>query len=189
MRRLALALTLLATPAAAELPLQSPLPDAAWPDLSGQTVQLAGLKGRPVLINLWASWCPPCIAELPLLTALHHAHAADGLRVVGVNIDVDLETAERTTERHRLPYTVLHDAQGVSAKPFQVQQIPATFLFDAEGRLVWQTDDELAPGDPGLRAALKRVLPRGGPAKTEAPDARLKPLRPTPSPIPPVPSR
>ena len=114
---------------------------------------------------------------------------ADGLRVVGINIDVDLETAERTTEKHRLPYTVLHDAQGVSAKPFQVQQIPATFLFDAEGRLVWQTDDELAPDDPGLRAALKRVLPRGGPAKTEAPDARLKPLRVMPSPIPPVPVR
>lgn len=189
-RALIAAALLLAAPAAAELPLQSPLPDAAWPDLSGETVRLSALKGRPVLINLWASWCPPCIAELPVLAGLHRAHAADGLRVVGINIDVDLGTAERFTEKHRLPYTVLHDAQGVSAKPFRVDQIPATFLFDAAGRLVWQTADEVKADDPGLRAALKRALPRGGPRVTDPkPDDRLRPLRRAPSPIPPVPAR
>lgn len=201
MRRLlpALLALLLAAPAAAEIPLMSPLPEAGWPDLSGRTVKLSALKGKPVLVNLWASWCQPCIKELPIIQGLHTRYAAAGLQVVGINIDVDLGTAETFTERHALGYTVLHDARGDSAKPFRVQQIPATFLYDAEGRLVWQTDDEIEPGDPTLRAALKRVLPQDGPARTEAggdaktprkrPDARLWPLRRAPSPIPPTPSR
>ncbi len=189
---------LLAGPAAAEVPLMSPLPDAGWPDLSGRTVKLSGLKGKPVLINLWASWCQPCIKELPVIQDLHTRYAAHGLQVVGINIDLDLGTAETFTERHGLSYTVLHDAQGDSAKPFRVQQIPATFLYDAAGRLVWQTTDEVKRDDPALRAALKRVLPAAGPRKTEAgakkgtrvrPDGRRWPLRRPPSPIPPTPSR
>ena len=199
MRALLLALVLLwAGPAAAGIPLMSPLPEAGWPDLSGRTVKLSALKGKPVLINLWASWCQPCVKELPVIQGLHTRYGPAGLQVIGINIDLDLGTAETFTARHGLSYTVLHDAQGDSAKPFRVDQIPATFLYDAQGRLVWQTDDELKPDDPGLRAALKRVLPEAGPRATDAggkkgvrtlPDGRQWPVRRPPSPIPPTPSR
>lgn len=171
LRPLALALGLaLAAPAAAALPLQSPLPDAAWPDLEGHTVRLPALAGKPTLINVWATWCPPCIAELPVLAELHRAYAAAGLQVVGINIDVDLGTVEAAVAKHGIPYRVLHDAAGTSSRPFRLDQVPASFLFDAEGRLVWQTEDELKPGDPALRAALKRVLPAAAPKTTPAPE-------------------
>jgi len=187
MKALALALGLmLAGPALAALPLQSPLPDASYPDLSGRTVTLSALKGKPVLVNLWATWCQPCVHELPILVDLHERYAADGLRVVGVSLDVDLAVLERAVEKYRLPYTILHDATSTVTKPFQVGQLPATFLFDAQGRLVWQLVDELDPNDPGFRAALKRVMPQSGPKGT---DARLKPLKAVPSPLPPAPIR
>lgn len=148
----------LAGAAQAEIPLQSPLPDATWPDLAGKPVTLAGLKGRPVLVNVWATWCPPCMRELPTLIALDKAHRAAGLQVVGIAIDLDLGLVEAAVEKHHIPYRVLHDAHGTASRPFRLEQVPATFLYDAEGRLVWQTADELRADDAGFKAALAQVL-------------------------------
>lgn len=148
----------LAGPAAAEIPLQSPLPAATWPDLEGRPVALAGLVGKPVLVNVWATWCQPCIKELPVLVGLDRAHKAAGLQVVGIAIDLDLGLVEAAVAKHGITYRVLHDAEGTAARPFRLDQVPASFLFDAAGKLVWQTADELRADDPALQAALARVL-------------------------------
>lgn len=148
----------LAGPAAAEIPLQSPLPAATWPDLAGKPVSLAGLVGEPVLVNVWATWCQPCIEELPVLVALDRAHKAAGLQVVGIAIDLDLGLVEAAVAKHGITYRVLHDAEGTAARPFRLDRVPATFLFDGAGKLVWQTADALRADDPALQAALARAL-------------------------------
>lgn len=167
-RLLAHVATLLAlsAPASAALPLNSPLPDAGWPSLDGPTVTLAALAGRPVLVNVWASWCKPCVDELPLFVALDRAHRAAGLQVVGVAVDAELAPVEDAVERHGLTYPVLHDGNGSASKAFRLEQIPATFLFDARGRLVWQAADVVDAHDPTFRAALKQVLSPPAPEAT-----------------------
>lgn len=154
----AAALVALAAPAAAALPPQSPLPDIGWPSLDGPTVTLSALAGRPVLVNVWASWCKPCVKELPLFVELDRAHRAAGLQVVGIAVDAELGPVEDAVERHGLTYPVLHDGKGSVSKAFRLDQIPATFLFDAQGKLVWQAADVVDTDDPTFRAALKRVL-------------------------------
>ncbi|MCA9538565.1 MAG: TlpA family protein disulfide reductase [Myxococcales bacterium] len=140
------------------LPLQSAMPQFSAPTLGGESFELRALVGRPALVNLWASWCKPCKAEIPVLNALHRRHAVDGLQVVGVSIDLDLATTEQTVEALGVEYKVLHDAQGVSARPFRVQNVPATFLFDRQGRLVWRSTQALSADDPAFAAALARAL-------------------------------
>lgn len=115
-------------------------PDAELPDLDGQLHRLSDFDGRPLLINFWATWCPPCIEELPLLDALHAERGEDGLQVLAIAVDdpeavrgflaelpvqmpvllaqpgvVDLSTTLGNA-RSVLPYSVLIDAQGRIAK-------------------------------------------------------------------------
>ncbi len=115
-------------------------PDAELRRLDGSTVKLSDFDGRPLLINFWAPWCPPCIEELPLLDALHQRSGADGLQVIGIALDdpaavekflgelpvefpmflaqpgrVDLSTTLGNANSV-LPYSVLIDAEGHIAK-------------------------------------------------------------------------
>ncbi len=117
---------------------------------------LASLRGRPVLVNLWASWCEPCQAEVPTLAKLHRR----GLQVVGISVDPKAETARRTVTSERMPYAVWHDPGNRSSAVFGAPALPASFLLDARGRLMWSSQGALAEGDPGLEAALRRAAPR-----------------------------
>lgn len=115
-------------------------PDAELRRLDGSTAKLSDFDGRPLLINFWATWCPPCIEELPLLDALHQRSGADGLQVIGIALDdpaavekflgevpvefpmflaqpgrVDLSTTLGNANSV-LPYSVLIDAEGHIAK-------------------------------------------------------------------------
>ena len=87
--------------------------------LDGAPVTLASLRGRPVLVNLWASWCEPCQAEVPTLAKLHRR----GLQVVGISVDPKAETARRTVTSERMPYAVWHDPGNRSSAVCLLDQI------------------------------------------------------------------
>ncbi len=136
-----------------------PIPDLKARGISGVTtpsVELRSLKG-PMLLNLWASWCMPCVAELPHLKALHAAHPE--LKVVGLSVDSGPQVAGRAAQRFGLPYPVLHADSRVVSEAFGTIHLPATFLYDAQGYLVWSTLDVIEEGDPRVAAALSQVLP------------------------------
>ncbi|WP_226372631.1 TlpA family protein disulfide reductase [Allosphingosinicella flava] len=112
-------------------------PDAAFQDPDGEPVTLAAFKGKPVLVNLWATWCAPCIAELPTLDVLA---AAGTVPVVLVSQDmggreaVDAFLAKRALkalDSHLDPDAALMTALGAST-------LPTTILYDAEGKEVWR---------------------------------------------------
>lgn len=163
------------TLARAGLPAESPLPALGLPSLDGPPVTLSALAGRPVLVNVWATWCKPCVNELPIFVALDRDHRADGLQIVAVAIDAELAPVEATAERLGLPFTVLHDGKGMINKAFRLQQIPATFLYDARGALVWQTHEALDADDPAFRAALTAALASTPPAAKPAEKPTAKP--------------
>jgi cytochrome c biogenesis protein CcmG, thiol:disulfide interchange protein DsbE len=113
------------------------LPDLTLPCLGGgPDVQLAGLAGEPMVINLWASWCAPCREELPILQ--EYAERADGrVTVIGVDFqDMRPEAALELARRSGVTYPQLADVDAELKQAFRVQGMPWTVVIDADGRIV-----------------------------------------------------
>jgi cytochrome c-type biogenesis protein len=128
--------------------------------LAGDSVALADLRGEVVLLNVWATWCVPCRKEAPELEALHQAHAADGLRVVGVTVDNRAaETQIRDfVERYGMTYTVWWDPDGTAIDTFGAAGVPLTVLLDRDGEIAWRHLGAFTADDPSLREALRTLL-------------------------------
>jgi peroxiredoxin len=135
-------------------------PEFSAVTLDGEKVALAGQRGHAVLVNLWATWCEPCRFELPELAALHGRHAPKGLRVIGVSLDAQRTSAEIRDfiRRRELPYTFWHDPENRAAEVFHAETLPASFLFDKRGTLVWSRVGTVNAKDPELEAAIERAL-------------------------------
>jgi thiol-disulfide isomerase/thioredoxin len=114
------------------------LPDIALPGPDGVTHRLADWKGRPVLVNFWATWCEPCRREIPLLKSLRQEHAAEGLQVVGIAVDSP-EAVRQYTAEHGIDYPVLIGEQGglAAVSAFGMDTVlPFSVFADRQGRIV-----------------------------------------------------
>lgn len=137
--------------------LGAPVPALTATGFDGRTRTLSDLKG-PLLVNLWASWCPPCMREMPGLVALHGDWAPKGVTFVGVALDRDLADAEAAVEKHAVPYLNLHDPEATALARFATGELPATFVYDRQGKLVFFRADAVRPDDPALLAALAKAV-------------------------------
>lgn len=128
------------------LDVGSRAPDYSAPSLDGDTVALSSFVGDVVLLNVWATWCRPCVIEMPALQRLHEELAADGLRVVAVSVDAPPGLlgsfgepggdVREFVEELGLTFLVLHDPRGGIESRYQVHGLPTTFLIDRDGRIV-----------------------------------------------------
>ena len=120
--------------------LPRPVPTFTIQSLDGKEVQFASLaKGKPVLVDFWATWCAPCVKAMPELQKLHRQHAAKGFSVVGISIDEEHQKARQFAASKKLGYPVFLDATKTPAwSVLHVRAIPAMFLIDAQGRIVQQ---------------------------------------------------
>jgi thiol-disulfide isomerase/thioredoxin len=119
-------------------PTPSQLPDIALPGPDGVTHRLADWRGRPVLVNFWATWCDPCRREIPLLKALRHEHAAEGLQVVGIAVDSQ-EAVRQYTASYGIDYPVLVGEQGglAAVSAFGMDTVlPFSVFADRSGRIL-----------------------------------------------------
>lgn len=115
-----------------------PIPDVELADADGEPASLAELEGEPLLINLWATWCAPCIKELPTLEAL--GTRASAPRVIAVSQDVAPRgSVVAFLDKHDLTdLEVWHDPNMALSGALDAQVLPTTILYDAEGREVWR---------------------------------------------------
>lgn len=137
-----------------------PAPAYAGQTLAGDSVTLASLRGRTVLLNVWATWCTPCRTEIPALQRLHDRFGANGLEVVGVSVDADDDEDKIRSFMidFRMTYPVWRDpAERVSAT-FLVIGIPATFLVGPDGTLLFRHIGPVTDTDPKLLAAIEQGL-------------------------------
>ena len=118
-----------------------PAPDTQFKDPDGGDISLADFRGVPTLVNLWASWCAPCVKELPTLQKLEQAQAMDGqLGVIAVSQDmapkasVDAFLASKKISK----FAAFHDPEMGLSSALGVQVMPTSVLFDAQGREVWR---------------------------------------------------
>jgi peroxiredoxin len=106
-------------------------------DLHGQTVTLSGLRGKVVLVNFWATWCLPCLFELPDLDALQTRFRSQGLVILAITNDSE-STAATYIERHGYHMRVLLDPGGKTMTRFHADGLPRSFVFNREGKLAAQ---------------------------------------------------
>ena len=113
-------------------------PDFALTDLkTGKTVHLSDYRGKAVLLNFWATWCPPCKVEIPWFIDLQKQYGPQGLVVLGVAMDdAGRDQIEKFTEQMGINYTVLQGTEKVGTAYGGVESLPTTFYIDREGRVV-----------------------------------------------------
>ena len=109
-------------------------------DLSGKTWTLRDLRGKVVLLNFWATWCPPCRKEMPDLETLYQRFAPQGLVILGIS-DEEADKVKPFIEQQKISYPVLLDPGRKLNEQFQIDGIPKTFIYDREGKIVAQSID------------------------------------------------
>ena len=101
------------------------------PDLSGHKQTLP--KGQVVLLNFWATWCPPCRQEIPSMVELYKRFAPSGLKVIAVSVDQRQKDLSSFVKEYQIPYEVLHDGNAVVSHRYGVFRYPESFLIDRNG--------------------------------------------------------
>ncbi len=146
----------------AQVRVGSPTPPfvAATLDGTARTKTIADYKGEVVLINLWATWCGPCVIEMPSIQRLYDRYRDDGFKVVAVAVD-DPGNEQRILDfvaEHRLTFEVLHEGSGRIEQQFQTQGIPATFLVGRDGRIRKFSLGAADWDSPANRAVVAQLL-------------------------------
>ncbi|MBZ5529105.1 MAG: TlpA family protein disulfide reductase [Acidobacteriia bacterium] len=167
---------LLLLAAAPALPQAKPVRDPALLDLQGYRQLLEKHRGKPLLVNFWATWCEPCRAEFPLLGELAREYAPQGLRVVGVSMDGDgdMILVRRFLARHKPVFPNYRKRPG-HHEPFELAispqwqgALPTTLLYSPDGTLVRQITGgaDRATYEAAIRALLAASSP-GAPPKAQ----------------------
>jgi cytochrome c biogenesis protein CcmG/thiol:disulfide interchange protein DsbE len=136
-----------------------PLADFALSTLQGQSVQLSALRGTVVFINVWATWCQPCVDEMPTIQRLYESLQARGLRVVTISVDtLGAQVVAPFMQKYHLTFPVLLDPQGAIERLYRTRGVPESFIVDKHGRLV---EKVIGPRDwahPQMLAMFERLL-------------------------------
>jgi len=145
-----------ARPAAAKLDRSQagkPLPDVAFKDGDGEQTSLAALKGKPLLVNLWATWCAPCIKELPTLDKL--AASAGAPQVVALSQDMQPQaTVAAFLDERKIGLESYQDSEMAMSSALGVQTLPTTILYGSDGREIWRYSGEMDWTSPAAARML-----------------------------------
>jgi thiol-disulfide isomerase/thioredoxin len=132
--------------------VQGIAPEFTRTDFSGKPLRLADYRGKVVLLNFWASWCGPCLVEMPLFASWQRQYGSAGLQVIGVSMDDEAAAAHRYLQRHPVPYPVVMGDAPLAQLYGGVYGLPVTLLIDAEGRIVFRS-----VGEPAIDALRSRI--------------------------------
>ena len=136
-----------------------PLADFTLPDLQGHAVQLAALRGKVVFVNVWATWCPPCIEEMPTIQQLYERLHGRGLEIVAVSLDaLGAQVVAPFMQSHRLSFPTLLDTKNLVQRLYRTTGVPESFIVDKRGILVEKVVGPRDWAHPQLLAQFERLL-------------------------------
>lgn len=135
-------------------------PSYSTVSLNGDSVSLAGQRGKVVLLNIWATWCHPCRTEIPELRQIHASYRDRGLELIGVSVDSEGtdEAIRQFMTDFQMTFPIWRDPGERISTRFLAVGVPATFLIDREGILRWRKTGPIAPGDSSLTNAIELAL-------------------------------
>jgi len=116
-----------------------PAPELTLSDLQGNPSSLTDYLGQVVLVNNWATWCPPCKAEMPALQAYYQTHTAQGFVILGIEAGEPADEVTAFVEQYGLTFPVWLDAKGLALEAFRNFSLPSSYVIDRDGvvRLAW----------------------------------------------------
>ncbi len=134
-------------------------PSLALKDLQGTSRALDQYRGKVVIVNFWATWCEPCIEEMPSLEKLMSRLPRDSATVLAVNLGEREVRIKSFVQKTGITFPVLLDRDGVAKKAWKVGGVPATFVLDAKGKVRYSHVGSLDFGDANIEAQIVRLLP------------------------------
>lgn len=137
-------------------------PNVSFRTIDGRAIELAQLRGRPVMVNFWATTCPGCVKEMPALANLYRELSPRGLEIIGVAMDYDvLNDVVALAKVRQIPYPIIHDSQAKTARAFgAVSLTPTTVLIAPDGRIVEQNIGELDMAETRTKILAMLSLPK-----------------------------
>jgi peroxiredoxin len=114
-----------------------PAPDFTFPGLDGKMVSLSDYKGKVVLVNIWATWCPPCVDEMPSMEKLYQKFKGENFEILAVSIDEPgLKAVAPFMKKSNLTFPALIDSEGAIKTVYGITGIPESFIIDQKGILI-----------------------------------------------------
>lgn len=114
-------------------------PDFELKTLNGQTVRLSDYQGKKVILNFWATWCPPCKAEMPHMQSFYEKYKHQGVEILAVNLtsqDSGVDKVQSFAKEYGLTFPVLLDEEGFAAQKYNIVTVPTSYMIDTEGTIV-----------------------------------------------------
>ncbi|MDP2825232.1 MAG: TlpA disulfide reductase family protein [Sulfuritalea sp.] len=133
-----------------------PAPTLVLPDMDGKPVDLASYRGRAVLVNFWATWCPPCRKEFPSLGRVRKLFKPTEFEVLAVNVGEDPETVFSFAGTPEFPVLFDRDSKAMAGWP--VRGLPTTLLVDRRGRIAFRAVGGREFDDPNIVATIRQLL-------------------------------
>ena len=141
------------------LPDLGAAPEAEWAGLDGEPVRLGDFAGEVVVVNVWATWCPPCVVETPGFVDLSHEFAGD-VQFIGLSRDEEVPPVRDFAERYAIPYPLLVGLNRLGP-PLDAPVLPTTYVIDRRGRIRVRHEGLLL--EPVLRPVLRRLAAEPAP--------------------------
>lgn len=152
---LLLGLALAPTLAHAQAQVGGKAPDIDLPTLAGSSMKLSALRGHPIIVTFWGTWCPPCREEFPRLVAAYEKYRGDGLEIIAVNQrdqELSVKDVKAFSDSFSVPFPIALDVRGRSRRVYRLIGLPTTVFIDTAG-----TIRQMQPG-PVSEEALTRGL-------------------------------
>lgn len=125
-------------------------PDFDLKDPNDQPQRLADYRGKPVILNFWATWCPPCREEMPSMQRAHEAVSGDGIALLAVNVGEDADTINQVLAENPVAFPLPMDVDSRVVQSYPVRGLPTTFVIDPDGRLAYVATGGRKWDDPKL---------------------------------------
>ncbi|MCL2186018.1 MAG: TlpA family protein disulfide reductase [Treponema sp.] len=126
--------------------------------LNGGNVSLANYTGKVIILNFWATWCPPCLAEMPSMELLYQRYKSAGLEILAVNIRERYDTVNLFIQNKKHTFPVPLDINGSVSSTYGIEAIPTSFIIDRRGKIIGKLIGSIQWDTPQVLAAFEALL-------------------------------